>query len=347
MPNRKIFSFRACLLQLGGVLICLAVGAFSAFGADSGAGEAVHVESEVMWYTTMALDDSTILVGRFQERFPAVNVKLFRANDAQLLNRLLTENRAKTNIADVVSASGLPIGILKDRGLLAKYRSPEAAAFPDGAKDPDGFWTDTYINTFNLVYNTTMVPAKDVPKSYEALLDPRWKQRMALDDSDYEWFGNMLQIMGEEKGLQYMRKIAALKPTMRTGHSLLASLVAAGEFALYPDGYPRRVEVLRARGAHSIDWVWLEPVIADLHPTAITADAPHPTAARTFEDYLLSAEGQDLIGMRFGRLPSRKGIKLKYPRMSIEGKTIHWSSPALMAKYGNRYADLFRSIFVK
>jgi iron(III) transport system substrate-binding protein len=176
------------LLQLGEVLACFAAVAFSAYGANSGAGDAVHVESELMWYTTMALDDSTVLVGKFKERFPRINVKLFRANDAQLLNRLLTENRAKTTIADVVSASGLPIGILKDRGLLTKYRSAEAAAFPDGAKDPNGYWTDTYVNTFNLVYNTTMVSAKDVPKSYEGLLDPRWKQKMAFDDSDYEWF---------------------------------------------------------------------------------------------------------------------------------------------------------------
>ncbi len=347
MPDRKIFlSFQTCLL-FGGLLISFAVAVFSAFGADPRAGEAIRVESEVMWYTTMALDDSTVLVSKFKERFPAVNVKLFRANDSQLLNRLLTENRAKTAIADVVSASGLPIGILKDRGLLAKYLSPETGAFPAGAKDPDGYWTDTYVNTFNLVYNTTMVLAKDVPKTYEALLDPQWKQKMALDDSDYEWFGNMLQIMGEEKGLEYMRKIAALRPTMRTGHSLLASLVAAGEFALYPDGYPRRVEVLRARGAHTVDWVWLEPVIADLHPTVIMGNAPHPAAARVFSDYLLSTEGQELIGARFGRLPSRKGIKLKYPRMSIEGKNIHWSSPTLMAKHGTRYAELFQSIFAK
>ena len=90
-----------------------------------------------------------------------------------------------------------------------------------------------------------MAAAKEVPKSYTALLDGKWKGNIGLDDSDYEWFGSMLQLMGEEKGLSYMRRLATLQPTMRAGPSLIATLVAAGEFAIYPDGYPRRVEVLR------------------------------------------------------------------------------------------------------
>jgi iron(III) transport system substrate-binding protein len=179
------------------------------------------------------------------------------------------------------------------------------------------------------------------------LLDAKWRDKLGLDDSDYEWFGNLLQIMGEEKGLDYMRRLAALKPTMRAGHSLIATLVAAGEFAIYPDGYPRRVEVLREKGARTLDWIWLEPTIAELHPTAIMVNAPHPLAARLFTDYLLSAEGQELIGVQFGRVPSRKGVKLKYPRMTIEGRNLHWSNPSTMAKNGTRYAEQFQAIFGK
>jgi len=330
-------------IQILFLVTCLAFPA-ATFAASS---EATKVDPEVMWYTTMALDDSSLLVDKFNREHPAITVKLFRANNSKVLERILAESRAKSVIADVVSAGALPIGVLKERGALAKYISSESAAFPSGARDVDGFWTDTYVNTFNLVYNTAMVSAKDAPKNYAALLDRRWKGNIGLDDTDYEWFGNMLQIMGEERGLDYMRKLAALRTTMRAGHSLIATLVAAGEFAIYPDGYPRRVEVLRQRGARTIDWLWLEPAIAELHPTSIMADAPHPNAARIFTDYLLSLEGQQMIGSRFGRVPSRKGVKLKYPRMAIEGREIHWSNPSIMAKDSARYAELFQSIFIK
>jgi iron(III) transport system substrate-binding protein len=315
--------------------------------ADAPKISSSKLEAELMWYTTMALDDSSVLVDKFKAKYPAISIKLFRANNSKLLERILAENRAKTALADVVSAGTLPIGALKERKLLARYVSSEAAAFPAGARDPDGYWTDIYVNTFNLVYNTTMVAAADVPKSYTALLDAKWRDKLGLDDSDYEWFGNLLQIMGEEKGLDYMRRLAALKPTMRAGHSLIATLVAAGEFAIYPDGYPRRVEVLREKGARTLDWIWLEPTIAELHPTAIMVNAPHPLAARLFTDYLLSAEGQELIGVQFGRVPSRKGVKLKYPRMTIEGRNLHWSNPSTMAKNGARYAEQFQAIFGK
>ena len=218
------------------LLVSLSYCATSLAAAVDGQAAAIQVESEVMWYTTMALDDSSVLVERFKSKYPKVTVKLFRANNSKILERILAESRAKSTIVDVVSAGGLPIGVLKERGMLAKYISREAVAFPTGARDADGFWTDIYVNTFNLVYNPTMVAAKDVPKSYAALLDDKWQGNIGLDDSDYEWFGNILQIMGEEEGLNYMRGLAALKPAMRAGHSLIATLVAAGEFAIYPDG---------------------------------------------------------------------------------------------------------------
>ena len=336
------------LRSLAGLLLSTAgvgLSASSVVAATSVPGE--KIEGEIMWYTTMALDDSSVVVQKFKQKYPAIDIKLFRSNDAKLLERVLAESRARAAIADVVSAGTLPIGVLKDKALVARYTAAEAAAFPLGAKDPDGYWTNIYVNTFNIAYNTTMVRAEDAPKSYGALLNIRWKNNVGMDDSDYEWFGNMLQIMGEKKGLDYMRQLAGLKPTMRAGHSLLATLLAAGEVAVYPDGYPRRIEVLRERGARTVDWVWPEQTIAELHPTAIMANAPHPNAARLFTDYLLSAEGQELIGVQLGRVPSRKGVKLKYPRMSIEGHNIYWSNPTLMAEHSARYAELFQSIFGK
>jgi iron(III) transport system substrate-binding protein len=304
-------------------------------------------EGEMMWYTTMALDDSSVLVEKFKEKYPFITVKLYRSNNEKLLQRFLNEARAGAHLADVITADGLGVGLLKEAKLLQKYLSPEREAFPKGAKDPDGYWTDTYVNTFNLVYNTQMVPPNNVPKKYEELADPKWRGELSLEQADYEWLGGMLQIFGEEKGLDFMRKLAAQNPVLRAGHSLLANLVAAGEFALYPDGYPRRVEVLRERGSRTVDWVWLEPVIAQLHPAALPAKTSHPNAAKLFIDYLLSREGQELIGLQFGRLATRPGVKLKYPRMSIEGRKVHWSDPSVVAKNANRYAELFQGIFVQ
>ncbi len=137
------------------VLLSLSYCGSSLAAVVEGQPPAIQVESEVVWYTTMALDDASVFVEKFKAKYPKVNVKLFRANNSKILERILAESRAKSTIVDVVSAGGLPIGVLKERGMLAKYISREAVAFPTGARDADGFWTDIYVNTFNLVYNPT------------------------------------------------------------------------------------------------------------------------------------------------------------------------------------------------
>src|SRR5690349_5481864 len=166
------FSFAAWVMA---VLFSSAVLPAVVCGAEPlGSAAGAKIESEIMWYTTMALDDSSVLVQKFKEKYPAINIKLFRANNSKLLERVLAESRAKAAVADVVSAGTLPIGVLKERALLAKYVAQESAAFPAGAKDADGYWMDIYLNTFNLVYNTTMVSSQEIPKTHGALLNPKW-----------------------------------------------------------------------------------------------------------------------------------------------------------------------------
>ena len=96
------------------VLLSLSYCTRSFAAAVEGQPAAVQAESEVMWYTTMALDDASVFVEKFKAKSPKVNVKLFRANNSKILERILTESRAKSAIVDVVSAGGLPIGVLKE-----------------------------------------------------------------------------------------------------------------------------------------------------------------------------------------------------------------------------------------
>ncbi len=52
-----------------------------------------------------------------------------------------------------------------------------------------------------LGYNTNLVKRGEAPKSYEELLQPKWKSNMLLDDEAYEWFAVVLRHFGREKGL--------------------------------------------------------------------------------------------------------------------------------------------------
>jgi iron(III) transport system substrate-binding protein len=70
--------------------------------------------------------------------------------------------------------------------------------------------------------------------------------------SSYDWFGSLVHAMGEEKGMAFFRKLANMKPQMRTGHTLMAELIASGEIPLALDIYNHNAERLKRVGSSSI-----------------------------------------------------------------------------------------------
>ena len=138
-------------------------------------------------------------------------------------------------------------------------------------------------------------------------MNPRWKGQIGLETEEYQWFYHLVQILGKEKGLDYMRRLAGQNLQMRKGHTLLAQLVAAGEMALAVVVYSNRVERMRMSGA-PIDWVRFKgPTITAINAISIPEKAPHPNAAKLFVDFVLSREGQNLLrGLR--RIPARPDV---------------------------------------
>ena len=49
---------------------------------------------------------------------------------------------------------------------------------------------------------------KDAPRNYPDLLDPKWKGKMLMDSTDYDWFGTLVMVWGREKTVEYMKRLA-------------------------------------------------------------------------------------------------------------------------------------------
>jgi iron(III) transport system substrate-binding protein len=114
---------------------------------------------------------------------------------------------------------------------------------------------------------------------------------MMLNPSE-QWFSWILQIMGKEKGLKYMRELSQLNLTIRSESAAMrVDLIAAGEAALDIDSTYGAVNLLKKRGA-PIDWTTLGPVLVNLTGHGVAVRAPHPNAAKLFVDFILSQEGQ-------------------------------------------------------
>jgi iron(III) transport system substrate-binding protein len=297
-------------------------------------------EGEVVFYASMNLSEANALIGAFERRYPFVKVKLNRTGSEKLLTRVLTESRAKKSFADVIQTVEFSMHIFSRSGILARY-TPQANALYANEFKEEGFWTTVYYNAYVTAYNTKLVATQALPKRYEDLLDIRWKDKLMIENTKAEWFAGMLQIMGQERGLNYMRALAKQQPSPREGHELLAQLVAAGEGAFDINIPAASVERVKERGA-PIDWTALGPVPAILVGIGLSNQASHPNAAKLFLEFVLSRDGQKLMQTP-GRLVARGDLANDQAAMLKRLKIVP-VNPVLAEKL-DEYAKQLRVIF--
>lgn len=274
--------------------------------------EAAKKESEVVYYTTMTLDQSKAVTDRFEKKY-GIRATLFRTGGGPLLNKILTEARGGRFDWDVVVGRGEMVLPLTQRKLLAPYHSPEEKMIDTQLVDKEGFWTAYYVNSYVLGWNTKLVKKQDVPKTYDELLNPKWKGgQISLDTEAYGMFEGLKGAWGKEKALAYFKKLAAQDPVLKRGNTERVQLTVAGEYPLIV-AYNQTIQRIASRGA-PIDWLPLEPAVTQVNPAMIAAKAPHPNAARLFYDFILSKEGQEMLrGMQ--RIPVRKDVEPDPPRL--------------------------------
>jgi iron(III) transport system substrate-binding protein len=119
---------------------------------------------------------------------------------------------------------------------MGKYLSPEREGIPNGFKDKDGYWTSWFLPVYSVAYNTKLLAAQDVPRTYADLLDPKWKgQKIQLLESNMlRWLVGESERTGKDKTLAFLKRLAGQNPLFKSGGgaTLEAQLLAAGEFAL-------------------------------------------------------------------------------------------------------------------
>jgi len=273
--------------------------------------EAAKKEGKVVWYTSMAIDTSKPLLDAFLKEYPFIKADLVRAGEEQLMNRMLSETRAGQWLFDAVSTSS--IGALIERKMITPYLAPERDAFMDQFKDPQGYWTGVFANNLILAYNTKMVAAKDAPKDYPDLLDPRWKGQILMDPTDYDWFGTLIAAWGREKTVQYMQRLAKQQPSWRRGHGLTAQLLGAGETGL-AWAYSFRIERMKREGA-PVEWIeTFDPIVVTISGIGLSAKATNPNAAKLLINFATSKRGQEMV-REMRRIPARGDVKPFAPKM--------------------------------
>jgi len=224
-----------------------------------------------------------------------------------VLQRALTEARGGRRSMDVVETNAPEVEALAREEVAGEFNSSHLADLPPWAIPTHRRWFSDRANLWVVGYNTDKVKREELPAALEGFADARWKGRLALEATDSDWMYGVVSFMGEARGLEFFRRLAALKPQMRKGHVLVAQLVAAGELPLCLTTYSGNADSIKAKGG-PIDWAAVEPLVGRPQAIALAANAPHPHAALLFAEFVLSLEGQKLLG-DLGRVPSSRTQK--------------------------------------
>jgi len=267
--------------------------------------EAARKEREVVVYTSLNLKDSVPITEAFEKK-TGVKVQLWRSSSEKVLQRAVAEARAGRFACDILETNGPEMEAMYRERLLEEFYSPHFADLPAAAFPKHRHYVADRFNFFTIAYNTKLVKAGDVPDSYEDLLRPGFAGQVGIEASDVDWFGAMVKAMGEQKGLAFFKKLAAARPEIRTGHTLMAELVASGEIAIAATIYNHNAERLIVKGA-PIRWKALKPTFGRPNAIGVTRRAPHPHAALLFADFVLSSEGQRIIKER-ARVPVNRTV---------------------------------------
>jgi len=297
-------------------------------------------EGGLVLYLSTNLTDANGLIQLFKQKYPFIFFDYVRAANEKLLNRILTESTTGKFNGDVIMISSFEVRVLLQKKLLQKYSSPHSQFYPEGFTDKDGFWTSVYSIPRVIAYNTKMIRPELAPKTFDDLLNPRWKGGFGMSDSATLWYTGFLKYAGEEKGRDFMRKLAAQKPAFRDSETVIIQLLGAGEFPLGLV-YSHQAATMKKRGA-PVEWVrTARPIVTGLKPIGLSTKAQHPNAGKLFIDVALSNEGQELI-KSFNRIPDRGDVTSDLK----EGTKLYPADP----RWGDTYAkhvEEFREIFFK
>jgi len=274
--------------------------------------EGAKKEQKLVLYITIDLPQTIQVVHHFVQKYSFLDLELHPLETETLVTRIQDEARSGMSTWDVLLGGGGLFQPLMEANLVASYHSPQREAVSEALNDSEGFWSGYYINPYVLSYSTTLVKEAEIPKSYDELLEPRWKgNRIAIDSTAHGLLRGLTLVWGEDKAVAYLKRLADQQPVMARASITAVDSMHTGNVAMVIARAPV-IQGYKKKLQSPIDWVFLEPIVAQIDAVMLSSRSPHPNGARLFVDFVLSKEGQSaLAGIQ--QIPVRRDIE---PRLN-------------------------------
>ncbi|EUB98159.1 hypothetical protein PMI07_006473 [Rhizobium sp. CF080] len=256
-------------------------------------------EGKVLWYSSLLEKEAVKpLIDAFSAEYPKIKAEYIRSTGADMAKRIIADHQSGSAVADVYDGS-TTVAEIAPAGLIQPYLPAAARNIPQTYWDPQNLWTAQVVYFTTVGYNTDLVSKEEAPSNYADLLDPKWKGKIGWATngtaSGVGFVGNVLDQMGSEEGMAYLKKLATQNiQFIKGGGNETLQAVADRQILIGLSIFNHHTLIQKKKGGR-VEWVKMEPLLSFPNPIGLLKDAPHPNAGKLLIEFILSEEGQKIL----------------------------------------------------
>lgn len=302
--------------------------------------EAAKKEGEVMLYGAIPVQISKPVGDLFEKKY-GIKLKHWRGDATELINRTLTEARASQNYFDVILGNEGVMAAIDEKSLLDVFAPPAAKGFPKQFRQPGERMTPWRVLPYGINYNTQLLKPQTVPKTWEDLLDPKWKKEFAMAHpgihiTTLQFVLNLEKLLGP-KWLATVEGWAKQEPRVERSLSQATQILISGEV-------PLAISYIKDKFQYAgpIDYVRMSRYLASVSFVGINPKAPHRNAARLFADFFLGSDVQRIFGDQ-GEYVINPEVEHRFKRDVNDNQIVVMSLPS--KEELDSWSKKFRALF--
>src|SRR3981189_1308049 len=278
--------------------------------------EAAKKKGNVVWYPPIDRSVAEKIAGAFKEKFGGIEVRVERTGAERVFQRIGQEYASNVHAVDIANSSDAAhLLVWKKQGMLLPYVPEDVAKhYKHEHRDADGTYAGFRATLSPMAYNTKLVKAEDAPASFKDLLDPKWKGKIVKAHPGYR--GTILTAtfeMVRDIGWGFYEHLAKQNIMQVQSATDPPKKLSLGERSVMADGTEYNIFLLKESGQPAEVIYPTEGTPFVVGPNAIFKAAPHPNAAKLFQNYCFTPDAQQII-IDAGGLRSLQAQGKEHPR---------------------------------
>jgi len=259
----------------------------------------------------------------FEKKYPKIKDDYERQHGGQAMERLIREYQTGFIEHDVVQIHPDSLHEFIKINAIEQVDWAGLGVLP-GIILRDNRFVGISEAPYCILYNNKLVKPEEAPKSWEDLLDPKWKGKLVTDTRP-SGFLRLTSVWGREKVLDYLHKLAAQKPIFVRGQTQTITLMAAGDYYVGAPYYLHAYVLVGEQKGGPLGFSLPNPLPTYFLNFGIIKGARNPNAGKLLLSWLGSEGYKIMEDINWGRsvpfggtrkeklYKEIKGLKLAFP----------------------------------